>query len=113
MKEQKLDNMAKLIETPRSVKPQPSITLTEDELKEIKDWKVGGNYTLELNVELTRLSKGDIYMPEASRKMEASFKVLSASTENEVETVKKMSGKKPEEKLKMDVMKKKMEEYKS
>lgn len=107
--------MAKLIETPRNIKPQPSINLSEDELPEIKSWKVGGKYPLKLSVEMTRLSKGDVFMPESSRKMEASFRVLNASSggEERDEVVRKVSNKKPVEKMKMDVMKKKMEEYKS
>jgi hypothetical protein len=70
--------MPKLTETPRANKPNPTFNITEDELPEIKDWKVGQKYSVTLGAELTRLSKGDVFMPAESRKMEATFKVLNA-----------------------------------
>lgn len=105
--------MAKLTETPmRANKPQPSVSLSEDDLPEIKDWKVGGHYSIILEVEQTRLSKGDIFMDEKDRKYEASFKILSATTEGGMKDHDKDMEEKgmrnPENKTKMEVMKEKM-----
>lgn len=97
--------MAKLVETAKLNKPQPTLNITEDEMPEIKGWKVGAKYSINLDVELVRLSKGDVFMPESNRKMEATFKVISTGSD------KKMMEKKPEDEMKMKVMKKKMGEY--
>ncbi len=102
--------MAKLTETPmRANKPQPSVSLSEDDLEAIKGWKVGGKYTITLEVEMTRLSKGDIFMPETDRKMEASFKILSASEGGEVkeDETEEVDTNNPN-KAKIQVMKEKM-----
>jgi len=100
--------MAKLVETKPS-KPNPSVSLSEDELEAIKNWKVGQKYTITMNVELTRLSRGDIFMDEKDRTWDASFKILDVSEGGEVE---EKEEKKPGvNKDKIAVMKKKMKEY--
>lgn len=105
--------MAKLTETPmRANKPQPSVSLSEEDLPEIKSWKVGGKYSIILEVELTRLSKGDVFMDEKDRKYEASFKITSATTEGGEQEKAKAEEEKasryPENKVKIDVMKEKI-----
>ena len=103
--------MAKLTETPmRANKPQPSVSLSEDDLPEIKGWKVGSKYYIVLEVEQTRLSKGDIFMDEKDRKYEASFKILSAKVADkdyESEDTEEADASNPG-KMKMQVMKEKM-----
>lgn len=98
--------MAKLTQTDSPHRPQPTINLTEDELPEIKDWKVGGKYAIKLMVEMVRQSKGDVFMQERDRKMEGSFKIMKAMGMGKHEEMMK-----PDEKAKMEAMKKKMEEY--
>lgn len=104
--------MAKLIDNTRPSKPQPSINLTEDELPEIKSWKVGSKYSIILEVEMTRQSKGDIFLSEGERKYEGSFKILSATTEggskDEDKEMEAKGERYPENKMKMMVMKEKM-----
>jgi len=101
--------MPKLMETPmRGNKPQPSVSLSEDDLSALKEWKVGGKYTITLEVELTRLSKGDIFMDEKNRKMDASFKILSVTTGEGEPEDKEEDSKYPENKKKIDVMKEKL-----
>lgn len=101
--------MAKLTETPvRAHHIQPSVSLSEDDLSAIKDWKVGGKYSIILEVEQTRLSKGDIFMDEKDRKYEASFKILSAKVAGESEQEEDKPERYPHNKEKMAVMKEKM-----
>ena len=61
------------------MKELPSLHLSSEDLPELKDWKVGGSYKLELTVEQTSLSKGDYdYIRSGSKgKLRASFKIKS------------------------------------
>ena len=51
--------------------PKPTIYLTSDDLPELKSWKVGGNYKLEVEVEQVSISKDD--MPNAGNKLSGRF----------------------------------------
>ena len=67
-----------------AVKPKrmpPTLSLNEDDLPDIKDWKVGGKYTITLKVEQVSSSKdSSLDGPSGgSKKLEARFHVLSAS----------------------------------
>lgn len=42
-------------------RPKPSITVTEDDLPEIKNWEVGKKYNVKAKVEMRSHSKGDNY----------------------------------------------------
>ena len=95
--------------TERPSKPQPTLTLTEDELPEINTLKVGGKYSIKVMAEMIRQSKGDVFMPESSRKMEGTFKIMKAMGMGKSEDM--MDKTEPEKEIKMDVMKKKMHEY--
>lgn len=56
----------------------PSFTLTSDDLPEIKDWKVGGNYYLKIKVEQVSLGKGEheyMMSNEQGKKMHARFQM--------------------------------------
>lgn len=55
---------------------RPSIHLDEDQLKEIKDWEVGRNYTLIL--EVTQKSKRE----DSNKKISASFDIMKIGTPN-------------------------------
>ena len=72
--------------TPVMQKMMPTVSLDADDLPEIKDWKVGGKYKLELEVEQVSASKDD-YMMEGEKKhpMTARFRIIkvkSASGDN-------------------------------
>lgn len=56
---------------------KPTLQLGEKDLPAIKDWKVGGKYKIVVEVEQTRLSKGEYDFDESSE-LKASFKVLKA-----------------------------------
>lgn len=60
-----------------------TIRFDEDDLPEIKSWRVGGKYKLTMEVEQTSMSKGDEFgeMEDSKEKPKtrASFKVLSVS----------------------------------
>lgn len=57
-----------------------TVCLTEKELPEIKDWKVGEKYTITLEVEQTSMRKSDM-----GGEMKAEFKILKAMTEDQEE----------------------------
>jgi len=52
----------------------PNFSLSEDDLPEIKNWKVGGKYRLIIEVEQVSLSKGDYY-GSTDKKLQARFQV--------------------------------------
>lgn len=41
--------------------PKPSLSVTEDDLPEIKNWEVGKKYNVKAKVEMRSHSKGDNY----------------------------------------------------
>ena len=57
---------------------RPSIHLNEDQLKEIKNWQVGENYTLIL--EVTQKSQRE--SEDSSKKISASFEIMKIGTPN-------------------------------
>ncbi len=67
--------------SPSKVKYANIVRFDEEELPELKNWKVGSKYTLTLEVEQMSMSKGDEYGEESKEKPKtrASFKVLSVS----------------------------------
>lgn len=71
------------------------LNITEKDLKQIKDWKVGSKYVLQIEVELKTLSQGEYYGTEIGAKQE---EVISGSFEiesvQEVDSSKKVSYKK-------------------
>jgi len=69
---------------PKVEKTPPTLSLSEDDLPAIKGWKVGGKYSINLEVEQVSSSKGDMYGPMGSdKKISARFHVLSATTKGE------------------------------
>lgn len=92
----------------------PSISLDEDDLPEIKSWKVGGKYKLEVEVEQTSISKDEEFdgpvigqtgeRESKRRPIRARFKILN---------VKALNGgsRSIPKKDKMDAIKKKLEAY--
>ena len=61
---------------------KPSLRIEEDELPAIKDWKIDGEYTLELKVKLMSLGKSDY---DKNPKIWASFRVESVSEDNDAD----------------------------
>ena len=56
---------------------RPSIHLDEKQLKEIKNWKVGGKYTLILEVEQTSMNNDN-----PDKRINASFDIMKIGTPN-------------------------------
>jgi hypothetical protein len=70
------------IASPVNKKYPTTVRFDEDDIPELSKWKVGGKYTLTLEVEPISMSKGDEYGEMDSKekpKTRASFKVLSVS----------------------------------
>lgn len=63
-------------------KMPPMLSLSESDLGEIKDWKVGNKYKILLDVEQVSMSKDDMMDIEGGNGMHARFKVLSAKASN-------------------------------
>ena len=61
----------------------PMLSLDSKDLPDIKNWKVGGKYTITLTVEQTGLSKHD--MVDNDNDLHATFKVLKAEAESPAE----------------------------
>lgn len=55
---------------------RPSIHLEEDQLKEIRNWEVGGKYTLILEVEQKSMRQ------DSNKKISASFDIMKIGTPN-------------------------------
>lgn len=73
----------KVVEVAKPMKMPPTLRLSEEDLPELKEWKVGGKYTVTLEVEQVESRKGDMMMMEGenkSPKISAEFKVLKAYT---------------------------------
>lgn len=58
-------------------KPKPTISLSEKEVPAIKDWVIGGKYTIEANVEMISISK-DQWGKEKGL-IEARFNILDVT----------------------------------
>lgn len=74
------------IKTPAVEKPAepkrelPRVTFTAEDVPEIKDWKVGGKYYLELEVEQVAMEKDRYgFEGEKEKPLTATFKVLAVS----------------------------------
>jgi hypothetical protein len=72
---------------------KPSISIDEDTLPAIKGWKIGQKYVLEVEAEMTRISKNE-YGPESKRgKLEASFRITNViESEQASDSEKKAEG---------------------
>ena len=60
-----------------------TLRLDEDDLPELKSWKVGGKYKLTIDVEQISMSKGDEYGEMDSKekpKTRATFKITNIAT---------------------------------
>jgi len=68
-------------ETTMPERMPPTLSLNEDDLPELKKWRVGKKYDILLRVEQVSSSKGDGYNGDG-KKMEARFRVLSARVPN-------------------------------
>ena len=69
------------IPMPSVAKMMPSLSLDAEDLPEIKDWKIGGKYTLKVEVEQVSASKDDM-MTEGAKKspMHARFRVITVKS---------------------------------
>ena len=81
------------------VKIYPTFQLDDEDLPEIADWKVGGKYTLVMEVEQISMRQGSEWQGDnKDNKIKASFKVLKVGVEEpedegyEMEYAKKRSG---------------------
>ncbi len=62
-------------------KMMPTVSLDADDLPEINDWKVGGKYKLELEVEQVSASKDDMMMEgEKKHSMTARFRIIKVTS---------------------------------
>lgn len=63
-----------------SYKYPNTVRFDEEELPEIKSWKVGGRYKLTLEVEQTSQSKGDEFREQEKKPLyRAGFKIISVA----------------------------------
>lgn len=98
--------MPKVTQIPAEAKPQKipvTFRVDDNELPEIKEWKVGGKYKLMMDVEQIESSKGEEYGPMEGKgkKMYGRFKVTSmkpmmdkmpVGRNDKMEYMKKMKG---------------------
>lgn len=66
----------------------PSFTLTEKDLPQMKDWKVGEKYDLCVEVEMTKSMKGDeypMYGQEPDKSVKGTFNIVSVGVDEEEE----------------------------
>lgn len=74
VKGQKTPTVEKPAESKREL---PRVTFTAEDLPEVKDWKVGGKYYLELEVEQVAMEKDRYgFEGEKEKPLTATFKVL-------------------------------------
>lgn len=66
----------------------PRITFTVSDLPELKNWKVGGKYTLEVEVEQVAMSKNE-YGFEEEKELKATFKVTKVKASGNPNSKKK------------------------
>jgi len=73
-------------EKSKPYKETPTIRLTSEDIPELKDWKVGGKYSLSIEVEQTSMRQGSEYEIEDSdesakdKKISATFKIKSVKS---------------------------------
>ena len=72
------------VEKPSEPKRElPRVTFTAEDVPEIKDWKIGGKYYLELEVEQVAAEKDRYgYEGEKERPLTATFKVMAVKALN-------------------------------
>jgi len=72
------------VEKPSEPKRElPRVTFTSEDLPEIKEWKIGGKYYLELEVEEVAAEKDRYgYEGEKERPLTATFKVVAVKAMN-------------------------------
>lgn len=82
-------SLAKTSSPSKPYHPMPTLSLDSDDLPAIKSWKVGGKYTILLEVEQIGANKGNQYdtlepgdTKDTPQSISARFKVLSAKTPN-------------------------------
>ncbi len=91
----------------------PTLSLSEEDCPDIKDWKVGGKYKLELEVEQVSASKNEGMMEETANgknKISARFKVLDVKIPGK-KYKDKLEQKESEKEKKVERMKEKAENY--
>lgn len=61
----------------------PTVRLTDEDLPEIKNWKVGEKYTLVMEVEQTSMRQGNEWESSASKdkRIHATFKITSVGVD--------------------------------
>lgn len=66
----------------------PTVHLTDEDLPEIKDWKVGEKYTLVMEVEELSMRQGNEWQgaDEKDKRIHATFKITSVGVEEEPES---------------------------
>ena len=64
--------------------------ITTDKLPEVKNWKVGDNYTLEVKVEMTGIHKSPY---EKESEVRADFKIISVKNLGNTSKIEKLSEK--------------------
>lgn len=68
---------------PRVYKMPPSLSVSEDDLPEIKNWKVGNTYQVMVNMKQVSSSLGeDMMNGQEKRKITARFHILEIKSEN-------------------------------
>lgn len=62
----------------------PTIRLTDEDLPEIKDWKVGEKYTLVMEVEQISMRQGDEWQgaDNKDKRIHATFKITNVGVED-------------------------------
>ena len=62
---------------PKVEKENPStLEISEHLVPAIKDWEVGKSYMVKLSVEMVSINQGNMYNPNQSKEVRASFNVL-------------------------------------
>lgn len=61
-------------------KTPPSLSLSDEDLPDIKNWKVGETYKIVVEAKQVSSSMGDTIMGEGKKKMNARFEILSVKS---------------------------------
>lgn len=68
----------------------PTLRLTDEDLPELKDWKVGKKYPLCIEVELMSTRQGSEYSQEnKDKRIHTTFKVVKVGVDNDADEPKK------------------------
>lgn len=60
-------------------KPKPHLDISSEDLPEIKDWKVGEIYTIEVNAKMTSITENEY---DGNTKTTACFEIQTAESED-------------------------------